>query len=275
MVILTGGEPLLREDIFELAAYGHDLGHRMVMAVNGTLLTPEVATRLKDAGIQRLSISIDGATAASHDRLRAVDGAYEGALGGIAACNEAGLPFQINTTVTRADRLELPAIHELAPKLGAAAHHVFVLVPTGRGDLIREELVSPAEYEETLKWLLARQQDGRLFIKPTCAPQYYRLWRQDAHARGEAIAAASPWDGGHDQGLWQARASPLSPTGGKSSPAATWSWWRGTSERPRSRKFGPPPSCSGNCAGWTTTAASAAPANTARSAGAAGPGPMP
>ena len=191
VVILTGGEPLLRSDIFELAAYGNDLGHRMVMAVNGTLLTPEVATRLKDAGIQRLSISIDGATAASHDRLRAVDGAYEGALAGIAACNEAGLPFQINTTVTRANRLELPAIHELALKLGAAAHHVFVLVPTGRGDLIREELVSPAEYEETLKWLLARQQDGRLFIKPTCAPQYYRLWRQDAHERGEAITAAT------------------------------------------------------------------------------------
>ena len=80
VVILTGGEPLLRSDIFDLAAYGNALGHRMVMAVNGTLLTPEVATRLKDAGIQRLSISIDGATAASHDRLRAVDGAYEGAL---------------------------------------------------------------------------------------------------------------------------------------------------------------------------------------------------
>ena len=105
----------------------------MVMAVNGTLLTPAIAARLKAAGIQRLSISIDGATAESHDRLRAVEGAYAGALAGIAACQEAGLPFQINTTVTRANRLELPAIHELALKLGAAAHHVFVLVPTGRG----------------------------------------------------------------------------------------------------------------------------------------------
>ena len=201
VVILTGGEPLLRSDIFDLAAYGRDLGHRMVMAVNGTLLTPAVAARLKDAGIQRLSISIDGATAASHDRLRAVDGAYDGALAGIAACNEAGLPFQINTTVTRANRLELPAIHELALKLGAAAHHVFVLVPTGRGDLIREELVSPGEYEETLKWLLARQQDGRLFIKPTCAPQYYRLWRQDAARPGGADYRRYPRHGGHDQRL--------------------------------------------------------------------------
>jgi heme b synthase len=191
VVILTGGEPLLRDDIYDLAAYGTKVGHRMVMAVNGTLLTPAVADRLKDAGIQRVSISIDGATAESHDRLRAVEGAYAGALAGIAALKEAGLPFQINTTVTRANRAELPAIHALALKLSAAAHHVFVLVPTGRGELIREELVSPSEYEETLKWLLARQRDGKLFIKPTCAPQYYRLWRQEATARGEKITPAT------------------------------------------------------------------------------------
>ena len=119
VVILTGGEPLLRDDIFELAAHGHGQGLRMVMAVNGTLLTPAIAARLKEVGIQRLSISIDGASAASHDQLRAVPGAYDGALAGIAACREAGLPFQINTTVTRANRQELPAIHELAIKLGS------------------------------------------------------------------------------------------------------------------------------------------------------------
>lgn len=191
VVILTGGEPLLRDDIFDLAAYGTRLGHRMVMAVNGTLMTPAVAHRLKDAGIQRVSISLDGASASSHDRLRAVEGAYDGALAGVAACRETGLPFQINTTVTRANRAELPAIHDLALKLKAAAHHVFVLVPTGRGELIREELVSPEEYEATLRWLLERQRDGKLFIKPTCAPQYYRLWRQDANVRGEKIAAAT------------------------------------------------------------------------------------
>jgi heme b synthase len=191
VVILTGGEPLLREDIFELAAYGNDRGHRMVMAVNGTLVTPGIAARLKDAGIQRLSISIDGATAESHDRLRAVPGAYAGALAGIAACKEVGMPFQINTTVTRANRNELADIHALALKLEAAAHHVFVLVPTGRGELLREELVSPSEYDETLRWLLARQREGKLFIKPTCAPQYYRLWRQEATARGEKITPAT------------------------------------------------------------------------------------
>jgi heme b synthase len=191
VVILTGGEPLIREDIYDLAAYGTRAGHRMVMAVNGTLVTAAVAARLKDAGIQRVSISIDGATAESHDRLRGVPGAYAGALAGLAALREAGLPFQINTTVTRGNRAELPAIHDLALKLDAAAHHVFVLVPTGRGELLLEELVSPSEYEDTLKWLLARQREGKLFIKPTCAPQYYRLWREEAAAQGEKITPAS------------------------------------------------------------------------------------
>ena len=143
VVILTGGEPLLREDIFELAAYGAARGHRMVMAVNGTLLTASIAGRLKEAGVQRLSISLDGATAASHDRLRAVPGAYEGALAGIAACREADLPFQINTTVTRANMGELAAIRHLAIELEAAAHHVFILVPTGRGEQMREQLLQP------------------------------------------------------------------------------------------------------------------------------------
>jgi len=191
VVILTGGEPLLREDICDLAAHGTARGLRMVMAVNGTLLTPAIAARLKEAGIQRVSISIDGAGAASHDALRAVPGAYDGALAGIAACREAGLPFQVNTTVTRANRGELPAIYELAISLGAEAHHVFILVPTGRGEELRDQLLQPGEYEETLRWLLERQQEGRLHLKPTCAPQFYRLWRQDAAARGEKITPAS------------------------------------------------------------------------------------
>jgi heme b synthase len=191
VVILTGGEPLLREDIYDLTAHGTRLGLRMVMAVNGTLLTPAIAARLKDVGVQRLSISLDGATAASHDRLRAVDGAFEGALAGIAACRQTGLPFQVNTTITRPNLAELPAIYELALKLEAVALHVFVLVPTGRGEFIRDQLLTPQEYEDTLRWLLARQQEGRLFLKPTCAPQYYRLWRQEAHARGEKITPAT------------------------------------------------------------------------------------
>jgi radical SAM protein with 4Fe4S-binding SPASM domain len=120
-----------------------------------------------------------------------VPGAYDGALHGIQILRDAGLPFQINTTVIAANRAELPAIYELAQKLEAAAHHVFVLVPTGRGEEIKDQLLSAADYEETLRWLLARQKEGRLHIKPTCAPQFYRLWRQEAAAAGEKISPAT------------------------------------------------------------------------------------
>ncbi len=191
VIILTGGEPLLRADIFELAAYGHGLGLRMVMAVNGTLVTPEIAERLRESGIQRLSISLDGANAASHDRLRQVPGAFAGALRGIEVLKAAGLPFQINTTVIVDNKGELPDIYRLVQELGAAAWHVFVLVPTGRGEEIREQLLSAEEYEKTLGWLLARQREGKIHIKPTCAPQFYRLWRQEAAARGEKITPAT------------------------------------------------------------------------------------
>ena len=101
------------------------------------------------------------------------------------------MPFQINTTVIAANRAELPAIYELAQELQAAAHHVFVLVPTGRGEEIKDQLLSARDYEETLRWLLARQKEGLLHIKPTCAPQFYRIWRQDAAATGEKITPAT------------------------------------------------------------------------------------
>lgn len=133
MVILTGGEPLLRTDIYDLASYGTSRGLRMVIAANGTLLDAPKAARLKACGIQRVSISLDGATEQSHDRFRQVEGAFAGALRGVKFLKEAGIEFQINTTVTQKNYPELPGILDLAVKLGAVAHHIFLLVPTGRG----------------------------------------------------------------------------------------------------------------------------------------------
>jgi AdoMet-dependent heme synthase len=101
IVILTGGEPLLREDVFELARYGTDKGLRMVMATNGTLITEEVTKRMRSSGIQRVSISLDGATAEQHDRFRKVPGAFDGALEGIELLKKDHLEFQVNTTITR------------------------------------------------------------------------------------------------------------------------------------------------------------------------------
>jgi heme b synthase len=191
IIILTGGEPLLREDIFDIAAYGTRLGMRMVMALNGTLLTVPVAEKLVGAGIKRLSISIDGATADSHDRFRQVAGAFEGALTGVEAAKSAGLEFQINTTITKSNLAEIPRIHELTIELGAVAHHIFLLVPTGRGKYIVDQAIDAAEYEEVLNWFYDQRERSELELKATCAPHYYRILRQRARKEGKKITFES------------------------------------------------------------------------------------
>ncbi len=187
VIILTGGEPLLREDIFEVARYGNEKGLRLVMAVNGTLVDEKVAQNMQDAGIQRMSVSIDGATAESHDRFRQVPGAFEGALRGIRLAKNVGLEFQINTTITSQNRHELPAILDLAMDLGAAAHHVFLLVPTGRGKELKEQEVTAQDYEETLTWFYDQKGRSPLHLKATCAPQFYRILRQKAKKEGKNV----------------------------------------------------------------------------------------
>lgn len=191
VVILTGGEPLLREDIFDLARYGTHKGLRMVMAPNGTLLDAQKAGRLKESGIQRVSISLDGATAESHDHFRQVPGAFAGALKGIEFIKKAGLEFQINTTVTQRNHQELSAILDLAVQLQAVAHHIFVLVPTGRGKDLKAKSLSAEDYEKILHWFYEQREKVPLHLKATCAPHYYRILRQRTKAEGKKIDFAA------------------------------------------------------------------------------------
>jgi len=187
IIILTGGEPLLRADIFDIAKYGTKKGLRMVMAPNGTLITENIAKQMADSGIQRISISLDGATRESHDKFRGVDGAFEGALRGIRLAKDAGIEFQINTTITKTNLHEIPKIQDLAVKLGAVAHHIFLLVPTGRGKYIVDQEITPTEYERTLNWFYDQKEKTPLQLKATCAPHYYRILRQRAKQEGKSI----------------------------------------------------------------------------------------
>ena len=187
IIILTGGEPLLRTDIFDIAKYGTDKGLRMVMAPNGTLITENIAKQMADSGIQRISISLDGATQESHDRFRGVDGAFEGALRGIRLAKDAGIEFQINTTITKTNLHEIPKIQDLAVKLGAVAHHIFLLVPTGRGKYIVDQEISAIEYERTLNWFYDQKEKTPLQLKATCAPHYYRILRQRTKQEGKSV----------------------------------------------------------------------------------------
>ena len=187
IIILTGGEPLLRPDIFEIASYGTATGLRMVLATNGTLIDGSTTRRLRDSGVQRVSISIDGAAADSHDRFRQVEGSFAGALRGIGFLKEAGLEFQINTTISRVNLAELPAIQSLAVELGAVAHHIFLLVPTGRAKDFREQEVAAADYEQTLNWFYDQRRKVPLQLKATCAPHYQRIMRERAREQGETV----------------------------------------------------------------------------------------
>lgn len=186
VIILTGGEPLLRADIYDIAAYGNSLGLRMVLATNGTFVTETVAKKLIDSGIRRVSVSLDGPDADSHDTFRGVPGAFVEALAGIEAMKKAGLEFQINTTITRTNLDQIREIHDLAHRLGAAAHHIFLLVPTGRGKELADQAITALAYEETLNWFYEEGLGCGIQLKATCAPHYYRIFHQRRKERGKA-----------------------------------------------------------------------------------------
>ena len=187
IVILTGGEPLMRADVFDLARYGTDKGLRMVMAPNGTLITPDAVRRMLDSGIQRISVSIDAAKAEDHDRFRGVVGAFDRLIEGIGYARDAGLDFQVNTTVTRQNLPMIEDIQNMVIDLGAVAHHIFLLVPTGRGRDLAEEVISALEYEKVLNWFYDRRDDVPIQLKATCAPHYFRILRQRAHEDGRKV----------------------------------------------------------------------------------------
>jgi len=180
ILILTGGEPLLRQDIFEIGKYAHSKGFRVVMGTNGTLVTPKIAARLKKVPISRISVSIDFPTASLQDEFRGKDGSFVEALSGVHNAHEAGLEVQINSTISRLNAKYLPQLVDMALELKVAAFHPFLLVPTGRGKGLAEQELAPEEYEEVLRWICKKQQElgNKLFFKPTDVPHYQRVIRQ-------------------------------------------------------------------------------------------------
>ncbi len=152
VVVLSGGEPLLRPDIFEIAKYGGAKGLRMCLATNGTLVTEAIADKIKEADIKMVSMSLDGATAAVHDNFRNVPGAFDSTLSAMRIFREKGIKFLINSSFTKRNQEEIPKLYKLAKELGATAWYMFMIVPTGRGEEIMNELISKEDYEELLKW---------------------------------------------------------------------------------------------------------------------------
>jgi heme b synthase len=188
VVVLSGGEPLVREDVFDIARHGTDLGLRMCLATNGVLVTDEVCEKVKESGIKIVSLSLDGSTREVHDDFRNQDGAFDGAIRAAKLFGKHGIEFIINSSFTRRNQEEIPRVYRLARELGATAWYMFMIVPTGRGEDIMGELISKEEYEEILDWHYRMEKDEEdMLVRPTCAPHYYRVRLQRAKEEGDKV----------------------------------------------------------------------------------------
>jgi len=187
VLVFSGGEPLCRADLFDLIAWARQQGIIIALATNGTLIDGEKAQQIHHSGIARVSVSLDGADAATHDRMRQIPGAFELAIEGIRQLCECGVAFQINVTLTKQNAPQLEQIYELAQFLGSVALHIFMLVPVGCGQVLAAtDMLSPGEYEQILRQIHALESQGPMQIKVTCGPHYERIKRQ---AQTEPAAA--------------------------------------------------------------------------------------
>jgi len=176
LVVLSGGDPLARADLTELISHGDDIGHRMTITPSGTAsLTPDRVEALADAGVQRMALSLDGATRESHDRFRGEE-SFGDTLTAARAARETGLPLQINTTVCAETVGELPEIRDRVRDLGAVLWSVFFLVPVGRGRIL--DPISPERAEAVMEWLHDVAEAERFGVKTTEAPFYRRIGLQ-------------------------------------------------------------------------------------------------
>lgn len=193
ILVLSGGEPLFRSDIFDIARYATDSGLIVALASNATLIDEATARRIKASGIRRVSVSFDGADAPTHDIFRGA-GAFDQAVRGIEYLRAEGVPFQINTTVARHNVDQMPETLQLAKSLGAVALHLFLLVPVGCGvQIADDQQITPEEYEAVLNWMYDAEMEGDLELKATCAPHYFRIARQrQAEERRQGIIRQSP-----------------------------------------------------------------------------------
>ncbi len=185
VVVLSGGEPLLRKDVFEIASYGTAKGLRMALATNGTLVDDEVCEKIKQSGIRIVSLSLDGSRAEIHDDFRHQTGAFEATLRAAEYLKKNDIEFLINSSFTKRNQDDIPNVYRLAGEIGAVAWYMFMVVPMGRGEELMAELISKEDYDEILRWHFDMElQETEMLVRPTCAPHYYRVIQQEAKAKG-------------------------------------------------------------------------------------------
>ncbi len=178
VLILTGGEPMARSDLYGIIRYASAKGLMVVLGTNGTLLNTETASKLKEAGLAGVGVSIDSLNHERHDTFRGKPGALKASMAGLLAARDAGLGIQVQTTPTNDNLHEIPLIAQWAHKLGARVFNIFFLVCTGRGEQMAD--ISPGDYEKVLQWA-AEERDSfpGMMIRPKCAPHFKRILHQE------------------------------------------------------------------------------------------------
>lgn len=192
ILVLTGGEPLYRSDIFDIIDYGVKMNFPVALATNGTLIDETVADKIVSSGVRRVSISIDGAYPETHDGFRGIAGSFHDTMKGFNNLKKRGMSIQFNSTITKHNFKEIPDILKMAVNLGADALHIFLLVPVGCGvELSKDQQITPEEYEHILNWFYEKSESSPVQLKATCAPHYFRIMAQ----RGKNIMKRG--HGGH------------------------------------------------------------------------------
>jgi radical SAM protein with 4Fe4S-binding SPASM domain len=177
LFIITGGDPLLRSDIFTLAQYAAERNLKVALALSGTDLSEDKLYKIQDAGVKYVSLSLDGSKASIHDSFRGIKGTFDKTISNLSRIKRLKIPFTIQTTITKHNYLDVKTIHSLVENLGAIMWDLFMLVPTGRATIKME--ISPLEYEQLMEQLSVLSQESRIPIKMSCTPQYKRIIRKN------------------------------------------------------------------------------------------------
>lgn len=190
LFVFTGGDPLMRPDLFELARYAiEEKGLSVSMTPSATpKVTREAIRKAKEVGLSRWAFSLDGSNSEIHDYFRGTKGSFDLTMKGIEYLKELQIPIQINTTVSNYNLNDLEAIAEKIKDVGAVLWSVFFLIPTGRG--MEKDMITPEQHEQVMKWLCRLQQTMPYGVKATEAPHYRRVFVQEKSKLGDGQAAA-------------------------------------------------------------------------------------
>lgn len=202
IVAFSGGEPLMRKDFYDVAKLAHEYGIFTAVATNATLITKDVARKLKEIGIGYVQISLDGASPETHDNFRGIPGVFEKTIRGIRNCVEEGIFVEVSTTATKFNYREIPEIIDLCEKLGVDWWMMYNFVPTGRGRFIIENDLTPEEREKVLRFLWERLREGRKMQVLSTAPQFARvaLQMEKEYGKGDEIVVPTHFYNPHLHG---------------------------------------------------------------------------